>query len=134
MPRGPSGGYYLFRGEESALMIIVRIKMNALPEKQKEVEQTLHSMIETAGLEKGCLSYEGFCDLEDSYVFSLIEEWSTREDLNRHIRSEGFSVLLGAKSLLSQPVEIYIHTVSHSEGEEAVRSLRGKSTMRRPLK
>jgi quinol monooxygenase YgiN len=49
-------------------MIIVRIKMNALPEKQKEVMQTLLSMTDTAGHVEGCLSYEGFCDLEDNYV------------------------------------------------------------------
>ncbi len=114
-------------------MIIVRIKMNALPEKQKEVMQTLLSMIDKAGHEKGCVSYEGFCDLEDNYLFSLVEEWVSREDLNRHIRSEGFSVLLGVRSLLAQPVGIYIHTVSRSEGEEVVRNLRGKGSLKRPL-
>ena len=114
-------------------MIIVRIKMNALPEKQKEVMQTLLSMIDRAGQEEGCLSYEGFCDLEDDYVFSLIEEWATREDLNRHIRSEGFSVLLGAKSLLAEPVGIFIHTVSHSEGEDFVQGVRGKGVLNQAL-
>jgi quinol monooxygenase YgiN len=114
-------------------MIIVRIKMNALPEKQKEVMQTLLSMIDTAGHEKGCLSYEGFCDLEDNYLFSLIEEWASREDLDRHIRSERFSVLLGVRSLLVQPVGIYIHTVSRSEGEEVVHNLRGKASLKRHL-
>jgi len=110
-------------------MIIVRITMNALPEKQKEVMQTLLSMIETAGLEEGCLSYDGFCELEDRFAFSLIGEWATREDLDRHIRSERFSVLLGTKSLLAQPLGIHIHTVSYSEGEDVVRILRGKRTL-----
>jgi quinol monooxygenase YgiN len=128
-----SGGCDLFRREESALMIIVRIKMNALPEKQKEVMQTLLSMIDTAGHEEGCLSYEGFCDLEDSYLFSVIEQWASREDLDRHIRSERFSALLGVRSLLAQPAGIFIHTVSRSEGEEVVRSLRGKGSLKRPL-
>jgi quinol monooxygenase YgiN len=111
-------------------MIIVRITMNALPEKQKEVMQTLLSMIETAGLEEGCLSYDGFCDLGDGSAFSLIGEWATREDLNRHIRSERFSVLLGTKSLLVQPLDIHIHTISHSEGGDVVRAIRGKRTKR----
>lgn len=34
-------------------MIIVRITMNAIPEKQKEVMQTLLSMIESTGKERG---------------------------------------------------------------------------------
>lgn len=107
-------------------MIIVRITMNALIEKRTEMMQTLLSMIEPAGKEKGCLSYEVFCDLEDNHVFNLIEEWETREDLDRHIRSERFSVLLGTKSLLVKPSEINIHTVSHSEGAEVVNAVRDK--------
>ena len=109
-------------------MIIVRITMNVLPEKQKEVMQTLLSMIETEAKEKGCLSYEGFCDIDGKTVFNLIEEWETREDLDRHIRSERFGVLLGTKSLLAKPLEMKIHTVSLSEGVEVVNALRGKGS------
>jgi quinol monooxygenase YgiN len=115
-------------------VIIVRITMKVLMEKRKEIMQTLLSMIEPAGKEKGCLSYDVFCDLEDNYVFSLIEEWETREDLDCHIRSERFSVLLGTKSLLAKPLEMKIHTVSHSEGAEVVNALRGKATLKELLK
>jgi hypothetical protein len=45
--------------------------------------------------------------------------------------SEGFSVLLGTKSLLAKPSEINIHTVSHSEGVEVVNALRGKGTSKK---
>ena len=109
-------------------MFIVRITMKARMEKRTEMMQTLRSMIEPAGKEKGCLSYDVFCDLEDNHVFSLIEEWETREDLDRHIRSERFSVLLGTKSLLCEPSQIEIHTVSHSEGMEAIDAVRSKRT------
>ena len=107
-------------------MIIVRITMKVLMEKRMEMMQTLLSMIEPTRKEKGCLSYDVFCDLEDNHVFNLIEEWETHEDLDHHIRSERFSVLLGTKSLLDKPLEMKIHTVSHSEGAEVVNALRGK--------
>ena len=109
-------------------MISVTITMKALMEKRTEMMQTLLSMIEPTGKEKGCLSYDVLCDIEGKTVFNLIEEWETREDLERHIRSERFSVLLGTKSLLAKPLEMKIHTVSHSEGIEAVNGARGKST------
>jgi len=118
----------LRRGEESAPMIIVRITMKVLPEKQKEVMQTLVSMIEPEGREKGCLSYDVFCDMEDETIHSLIEEWETREDLDRHLASKNFRVLLGAESLLGESLGIQIHTVSRSEGIEAVNAARGIST------
>ena len=105
-------------------MIIVRITMKVLMEKRTEMMQTLLSLIEPSGKENGCLCYDVFCDLEDNHAFSLIEEWETREDLDLHIRSERFSVLLGTKSLLAKPSGISIHTVSHSEGVEVVNALR----------
>jgi quinol monooxygenase YgiN len=112
-------------------VIIMRITMKALMEKRTEMMQTLLSMIEPAEKEKGCLSYDVFCDLEDNNIFSLIEEWETRKDLDRHIRSERFSVLLGTKSLLGKTLEIKIHTVSHSEGAEVVNALRNKGTSKK---
>ena len=115
-------------------MIIVRIAMNVLPENQKEVMQTLHSMIESTGKERGCLSHRVFRDIEDENVFSLIDEWETREDLDQHLRSAKFGVLLGTKSLLATPLEMKIHTVSHSEGGEVVNALRGKETFKRTEK
>jgi len=110
-------------------VIIVRITMKALMEKRTEMMQTLLSMIEPAGKENGCLSYDVFCDIEGKTVFNLIEEWETREDLDRHIRSERFSVLLGTKSLLCEPSQIEIHTVSHSEGMEAIDAVRSKKEL-----
>jgi quinol monooxygenase YgiN len=109
-------------------MVVVRITMNVLPEKQKELGQTLLSMIEPTGKERGCLSHAVFCDIEDKNRFILLEEWETREDLEHHIRSRGFSVLLGSKSLLCEPLKIQIYTVSDSEGIEAVNSVREKET------
>ena len=107
-------------------MIIVRITMNALIEKRTEVMQTLISMIEPTENGRGCLSCRISRDIEDKNVFSLIEEWETREDLDNHIRSDRFSVLLGTKSLLCEPQQIEIHTVSQSEGMEVIHATRNK--------
>lgn len=99
-------------------MIILKMTMNALAEKQKEVLQTLVSMIEPTAREKGCLSNNVFSDIEDKNVFSLHEVWENREELERHLRSNRFGVLLGTKSLLSEPLKVQIYTVSHSEEME----------------
>ena len=105
-------------------MIVVRITMNVLPEKQLEVTQTLLSMIEPTGKEAGCLSYAVFCDIKDKNRFSVLEEWNSREDLDHHIRSHRFGVLLGTKTLLREPPKIQISTVSQMEGIEAIHAAR----------
>jgi quinol monooxygenase YgiN len=114
--------------ERRVLVIIVRITMNALLEKRTEVMQTLLSMIEPTENERGCLRCHIFRDLEDKNGFGLIVEWETRNDLDDYIKSDRFSVLLGTKSLLYQPAQIEIHTVSHSEGMETVNAARRKRT------
>ena len=110
-------------------MIIFGITMNVLLEKRTEVMQTLLSMIEPTENERGCQSCHVFRDIEDKNVFSLMEEWETRENLDDHIRSDRFSVLLGTKSLLCEPLKIQIFTVSDSEGIEAVNSVRKKKVI-----
>ena len=107
-------------------MIIVRITMNSLIEKRTEVMQTLLSMIEPTENGRGCLSCHVLRNMEDKNVFSMITEWKNREDLDDHIKSDRFSVLLGTKSLLCEPHQIEIHTVSRSEGMETVNIARGK--------
>ena len=109
-------------------MIIIRITMSALIEKRTEVMQTLLSMIEPTENERGCRSCRVFRDIEDKNVLSLIEEWETRDDLDDHLKSDRFSVLLGTKSLLCEPPNIQIHTVSDSEGMAAVNAARDRRT------
>jgi len=95
---------------------VIRTIMTVLPEKQKEVFQTLRSLIDPPGKEKGCLYCSILCDIENSNIFNIISEWKTRRQLNSHMRSDRFRVLLGTKSLLSEPMKIQIFTVSYSEG------------------
>ncbi|MGD9971980.1 MAG: putative quinol monooxygenase [Desulfatirhabdiaceae bacterium] len=107
-------------------MTLVKIIMNVLPEKQKEVFQTLLSLIEPADIEPGCLSYGIFQSIRDKNVFSLVSEWKSRTALDHHLRSDRFGIFLGIKSLLSEPMTIQILTISDSEGIEAVDSARKK--------
>lgn len=108
------------------MMIIIRTTMNVLPEKQKEVRQTLLSLTERPGEGSGCLSFGVFADIENENVFNLISEWKSRRHLDHYMRSERFSVLLGTTSLLCKPLNIRIFTVSAAKGMEEVKAVRIK--------
>lgn len=101
-------------------MIIIRITMEALPEKQKEVVQTILSLMTSVEKEAGCLSYALFCEMKDKNLLCVLEEWESREKLDRYLKSDIFGVLLGTKSLLRQAHGIQIYTVRKTEGMEAV--------------
>ena len=110
--------------KKGILMILVTVTMNVLPEKRKELLQTVHPLIVLIREERGCISCRLFKDDEDENSFALVEEWETQEDLDNHLRSDRFAVLLGAKSLLREPPETKINTVSYSAGMEAVGAAR----------
>ena len=107
-------------------MIVVRMTMTVLPEKRLEMLQTLRSMTESVKKEAGCRSHNVFIDIKNERHFCILEIWKNREDLDRHIATNRFCALLGAKILLSDPLEIEIHTVTQSEGMDAVYVARGK--------
>ena len=112
--------------KERIAMIVVRITMSVPSENQKELVQTLLSMMGPIEKEAGCMSCALFCDIEDKNLLILLEEWQARRALDHHFRSEMFGVLLGTKSLLNEPHEIQINTIYKSEGTEAVHAARGK--------
>lgn len=111
-------------------MIIVSITLRAYPEKHLELQQTLVSMIAPMENEDGCLSYAVLCDIQDKNLFNLLAGWKTRDNFNQHLQSPRFGVLLGTKTLLSEPPRIEIHTISKSEGMEAVQAVRGEASVR----
>jgi quinol monooxygenase YgiN len=107
-------------------MIVVQITMHVLPEKQKELVQTLLSLMSPTARETGCLGYALLCDMEDKNLLCVLEEWENREKLDLHLKSDMFGVLLGTKSLLHQSHGIHIYTVQKAEGIKAVLAARGK--------
>lgn len=107
-------------------MIIAVIEMNVLPEKRRELMQTVHAMNELIRKEKRCLSTGLYTDTEKETRFCLVQEWENQEDLDRYLRSDRFAALLGAKGLLCEPPEVKFKVVSYTTGMEAVSTARGR--------
>lgn len=94
-------------------MVLVIIHMRVVPEKRKELSQTLNSLLNSVRTEKGCGSCDFFHDMEDENVFCLLIEWDTRINYENHRRSECFKVLRGAMNLLDGPGEIISFSIEH---------------------
>jgi quinol monooxygenase YgiN len=89
------------------------------PEKRKELSQTLLSIVGQVRKESGCLHAGFFQDCEKDEDFLMVEEWATQQDAEDHLRSDIFTVIMGAGSLMARPPEILIHTASRSTALEA---------------
>ena len=105
-------------------MIDATIKISVPPEKRKELLQTFKALLGPIRGEQGCLRCNCYVDIEAENVFFFREEWQTREDLDAHLRSVQFGVLIGAMSLLEIEPEIRINSIASTAGAEAVRAAR----------
>ena len=101
-------------------MILVTLKMIVQPERRSDLLETMRGMLEPARVERGCLSYRLYEDVENRNAFVLLEEWATQEDLERHISKDNERRLLALMDLLSEQPELRFNTVSHTAGMDLI--------------
>ena len=65
-----------------------------------------------------------YTDQGEAQTILYLEQWQSRESLDRHIRSELYFRVLSAMELAREPPEICFHEVSDTRGLEYVESLR----------
>lgn len=105
-------------------MIEVAIKITVTSDKQKEVFQTFKAILSQVRREQGCLSCNCYVDMEAENSLYFKEEWASRVDLNTHLRSVNFGILIGAMKLLNKEPEIKINTIASTMGAEAIKTAR----------
>ena len=105
-------------------MIVLAVKMSVLPQKRKELLQTAQALIQRTRKQKGCISCHFYQDIENENTFNLVEEWKTQVDLDNHLGSDHFGILLGAMNLLSEPTKIKFNAVSYTGGMKTLKAAR----------
>jgi len=63
-------------------------------------------------------------DIQKENRFILMEEWKTRGSLEKHFYSHQFSILLGTKTLLTEPMDMKVLTIVNIERPFDFASLR----------
>jgi quinol monooxygenase YgiN len=105
-------------------MIDATIKITVPPEKRKEVLQTFKAILGPIRREQGCISCNCYVDIEAEDIIFFKEEWRTSEELDTHLRSGHFAVLVGAMKLLIKEPEIRFDTIASTAGAEAIKAAR----------
>jgi stress response protein SCP2 len=59
--------------------IIVTLRMSVPPERRGDFLETLRGMLEPARVERGCVSYRLYEDVEDRNTFILLEDLLSRQ-------------------------------------------------------
>ena len=123
---GASAGENLRMDERP--MIIATMKMIVSPEKRKDLLQAVRGVLEPIEVEPGCMCCRLYEDTTEENTFVLLQVWSSRKTLERHLGSESFRILLTAMELLIEPPEVTFCTVARKEGFEVIEEARSRKT------
>jgi len=84
------------------MQILNLVRIEAFPQKHRELEQALLSMANKIRKTKGCLSHHLYVDMEISGMICVTDQWASMEDFEAYMDSDLFRVLIGAASFLGK--------------------------------
>ena len=126
---GPQGGQE--GGEVASIrrgsMVVATIRLLVSSDYHRELLQTVQSLLGPIRKQTGCLALHLYAEIGGEEALCLVEEWATQEDLDEHLRSDYFSVLLGAaKLLLQKPSELEFKLLRETAGMEVIDAIHGR--------
>ncbi|SDP83784.1 putative quinol monooxygenase [Desulforhopalus singaporensis] len=101
-------------------MLIVITKIYVPPRNQKEILQTLYSLLDLNRKEGGCLNYNIYQEIGCENHYCLIERWSSLKQWDTYFGSDRFKVFMGAMSFLDRTPQITFGTVSSEKKAESL--------------
>ena len=89
--------------------ISVVATFKAKPGLEEKVKQVLVGLVDPTRSEAGCINYDLHQSIEDKALFILYENWTSKEDLEKHLAKPYLKELLAqASEILAEPAHIAI--------------------------
>jgi quinol monooxygenase YgiN len=109
-------------------MIITTIKVRTTAANRKELMQTFCSLSDSIQKEQGCNSSTVYHEVgNNGEAVMVIQEWGTEKQLDNHLRSNQFAVMLGAMSLLEKPLSVEFQVLNQVEASCSLESLKARN-------
>ena len=81
--------------------------------KTDEFIEFMRSFMPGFRIEKGCLAYSLYRNIEKQNTYCTVAEWQTRKTMEKHFQTHDFEVFIGAAKVLGDAFEMSI-----AEGKE----------------
>jgi quinol monooxygenase YgiN len=104
--------------------VLLSARVVAYSAARRELLQALVDWTATVRLSTGSLCSSVYEDVEMPGVFGLVGEWVSTSDLEEHLRSDAFGVLLGALELLAKTVRLTVARAAEEYGTDALPAIR----------
>ena len=109
-------------------MITATLRIRVSKGKKGEVIRLLRSLISPTRVETGCMSCHLYQDVNDQNAITWMEQWSSQDDLNRHLRTPQYKRILAALDMSDGQPEIHFDTVVETKGMQLIEEARGMNT------
>jgi quinol monooxygenase YgiN len=105
-------------------MNIVTLRIKVPRERRRDFMDSARLIVEPTKIQPGCISCRLYQDSDEPDVVFLVEEWKSRKELDRHLNSEQYRIVLSLMEASDQFPEIKLNTISKTEGLEAIEAAR----------
>jgi len=105
-------------------MIISTVRVAIAAQHRPEVLRTLRVLMGHATAKSGCAGFSIAQDVCDPRTLTISGQWATREDLDDHVRSADYRLLLAVIDLSVTSPEISFDDLGHLGGLDLVRTVR----------
>jgi len=107
--------------------------MKFAPERLAEAREILSSMIERTRVCPGCLGCNIFEDLLDPRIILLEECWKTKDDLDRHLRSDLYRRIILVMEMAAEFPAVKFSEITKTTGIETLRNSRYGLSLTDPI-
>jgi quinol monooxygenase YgiN len=101
------------------------LRLDIKPRSIDEATHVLRSLVGTVRAEPGCCATRLVQCLDAAASVTFVEEWRSRDDLQRHLRSLAFRRILAVMELAARAPTLEIDDVSSRRGFDLVEELLG---------
>jgi quinol monooxygenase YgiN len=117
-------------------MILSLIRINPHPRTRREILDILRNAEFLTRTKTGCLGATVYLKKFEEEVILYLEQWHSREDFERHVRSSHYDRILAAVDLARDPPEVSFFEVTDPGGMEVIASIRnrGATTDKVPIR
>ena len=101
-------------------MITFTLRIVAPPEKRDDILTAVRSLLGPTQVGSGCISCRFYQEIDNANALVLAQEWASKADLDRHIRSEEYRNILALMDISSEAPEIAFSTIAGTVGIEVI--------------
>ncbi len=96
----------------SDAVVVFSLRVRAPEERREDIVRGVRSLIGPATAERACIACRVFQEADDPNAITFIEAWTSRPELERHVRSHQYRHLLSILDLSNTVPEIRLDEVT----------------------